>query len=246
MRNRHLIHLCSVLVAALAMAASTGERTVGSVSFYIGDVRWRTGEGPWQQARLELPLTAAHELRTGPESRAELKLGSSVVRLGEQSLVRLADLAVHEGAAEGGLQLVIGRIWSRLRGLGEGGLEVRSPTAVMAVRGTTFRAEAEADSSLALWVYEGRVDTGPPRGGQVGSTPAAGSSGGAPVPVQGAPRPVPGPYEITLAEWVQVVQGQLLRLRADGRYAVEPFDPEGDRQEDWVRWNLERDAHFDD
>ncbi len=166
-----------------------------------------------------------------------------MVRLGERSQLRLADLKRKGEAAEGGLQLLFGQLWTRLRNLGKEGLELRSPTAVMAVRGTIFRAEAGRDSSLAMWVYESRVDMGGADrevGSKLGqAAPAA--PAGEPRPA-GGPRPVPGPYEITLDEWVRVTQGMRFVLRPDGRYALETFDAEQDRLDDWVRWNLARDA----
>jgi len=230
--------------AAVPAASPSPAETVGRLGFFLGEVRCRAGAGPWSPARLDQPLTTSHELRTGPESRAEVQLGSSVVRMGESSLLRLAGVKVKGRAASGLLDLLFGNLWSSLRGLGEGGLELRSPTAVMAVRGTVFRADAGADSSLAVWVYEGRVDTNraaPLAGGE--DRAAAAAAPGAPQPLPaGAPRPVPGPYEITLDEWVRVTQGMRLSLRPDGRYALERFDQERDRQDDWVRWNLERDA----
>ena len=152
--------LAILLRVADAATAPSSTPAVAKLGFFIGDVRCRTGAGPWSPAKLNQPLHAQQELRTGPESRAELQLGSSVVRLGERSVLRLADLKLKGDAAEGGLQLLFGQLWSRLRNLGDEGLELRSPTAVMAVRGTIFRAEAGVDSSVALWVYEGRVDMG--------------------------------------------------------------------------------------
>ena len=132
-----------------------------------------------------------------------------------------------------------------MRGLGGEGLQVRSPTAVMAVRGTTFRDEAAADSSLELLVYEGRVDAGPASPPTSGRADGAGAgphgSAGAPA-VSAGPKPVAGPFEITLDEWVKVTEGMRLRVRADGRFALQPMDREADAALDWVRWNQERDS----
>jgi hypothetical protein len=235
-----------LLVAACLSGAgpAAGPATVGRLTFFLGEVAVRSGTGAWTAARLDQPLTTAHELRTGAESRAELTLGASVVRLGERSRLRLDGVRVEGEAAQGSLSLLAGQLWSRLRGLGGDGLQVRSPTAVMAVRGTTFRAEAAADSSLDLLVYEGRVDAGPAHpspsarsGGGAGSAGAAGAPG-----VAAGPRPVAGPFEITLDEWVKVTEGMRLRVRPDGRFALQPMDREADRALDWVRWNQERDS----
>jgi len=231
--------------ACLGGAAPAGPATVGRLTFFLGDVSVRSGTGAWSAARLEQPLTTAQELRTGAESRAELTLGSSVVRLGERSRLRLDGVRVEGEAAQGSLSLLAGQLWSRLRGLGGDGLQVRSPTAVMAVRGTTFRAEAAPDSSLDLVVYEGRVDAGPSdpsASARPGGSPAGGQGGAGAPGVAAGPKPVAGPYEITLDEWVKVTEGMRLRVRADGRFALQPMDREADRALAWVRWNQERDS----
>jgi len=93
-----------------------------------------------------------------------------------------------------------------------------------------------------LIVYEGRVDAGPARPHEaVQRKGASSASGGAPG-VAAGPRPVAGPYEITLDEWVKVTEGMRLRVRPDGRFALQPMDAEADGALDWVRWNLERDS----
>ena len=254
MNLRHGI-LPTILLAVLTLTPSAlavsspapAGAPVGKLGFFIGDVRCRAGVGPWAPARLDQVLGSGHELRTGKESRAELQLGQSVVRMGESTVLRLADLQVAEGRAEGGLQLLFGQLWSRLRGLGEAGLQVKSPTAVMAVRGTTFRAEAGADSSLSMWVYEGQVDMGGRRvlEGDVPEPARAEVAEPQAPTAAAAPRPVPGPFEITLDEWVRVTQGMRFTLRPDGRYALERIDEERDLLDDWVRWNQERDRTAD-
>jgi hypothetical protein len=243
-RRGHLWAVLVLLGAWLAMAAapSPAPTSLGRLSFFLGEVRVRSGAGPWSPARLDQPLTSAHELRTGSESRAELSLGASVLRMGENSQLRLAGLKVEEQSAQGSVALLAGQLWSRLRSLGGDGLQVRSPTAVMAVRGTVFRAEAAPDSSLDLFVYEGRVDAGPAHPSKAGTTQGASTVGGGAPGVAAGPRPVPGPYEITLDEWVKVTEGMRLRVRPDGRYALQTLDRDADRALEWVRWNLERDS----
>ena len=94
--NLAILWTAVLLVAAClgGAAPSAPLATVGRLTFFLGEVGVRSGTGAWSAARLDQPLTAAHELRTGPESRAELTLGSSVVRLGERSRLRLEGVRV--------------------------------------------------------------------------------------------------------------------------------------------------------
>jgi hypothetical protein len=53
---------------------------------------------------------------------------------------------------------------------------------------------------------------------------------------------VAGPYEVSLEDWISLVEGMQINLRADGKYHMFEFDKEADAQSDWVKWNEELDA----
>ncbi len=79
---------------------------VGRLARLQGSVSWYDAEqGQWADAELNRPLTGGDRLSTGPEGRAELRIGSTVLRLGsasEMEVLRLDDerLAVelHSGS----------------------------------------------------------------------------------------------------------------------------------------------------
>jgi hypothetical protein len=229
---------------AAELSAPAGERQqLGKVSIYIGDVRVRPmGREIWDKPGMEHPIYQGDALRAGPESRAEVTLSTGdVIRIGEQSIFEFDDLAIADGEVEGEANLPFGKFWSRVKSLGDDGMAVRSPNAVMAVRGTTWRADAGRDSSLSVRVYDGQVDVNSlDEGGQIPPPPEPPPPPGQPQPIQ-APTPVPGPYQVSLDEWVQLTAGGQLTLRPDGRFDTQQFDRQQDAEDPWVQWNQQRD-----
>ena len=76
------------------------------------------------------------------------------------------------------------------------------------------------------------------------STLAGGGGGfaiGAPQQVA-PPTQIPGPFEVSLDDWIRLVAGMQVNVRADGRYELFEFDREADAQLEFVRWNTERDS----
>ncbi len=251
--QKSFVILSSILFATLCFAQEQVPEPVGELTLYIGDIRVReAGQEVWVLPELNQPVHNGDAIRAGAESRAEVVLADNgVIRIGEQSIFEFEDMAHEDGELSGGGLLFFGRIWSRLRNLGDSGVQVRSPNAVMAVRGTTWRADAYTDSSLSVWVYEGRVDVNRREEQQqeasedsiriVPGQPAPPTR----VPVQG-PRPVPGPYQVTLQEWVQITEGMRLNVLPDGRYATSLINQSVDSSDDWVQWNQYRDEETDE
>ena len=56
------------------------------------------------------------------------------------------------------------------------------------------------------------------------------------------PEEVPGPYEVTLEDWITIVEGIQINVRADGKYSMFEFDQAADAGLDFVRWNKDLDT----
>ncbi len=128
---------------------------------------------------------------------------------------------------------------------------VRTPTAVAAIRGTKYRAKAGEDESSVL-VYDGKVDVNAAKnvidarnqqmrqgGPQGGATPKFTLG---PVTEIQAPTQVAGPYEVSLEDWISLVEGMQINVRKDGKYSMFKFDQDTDAGLDFVKWNKEQDA----
>ncbi|HBB67570.1 MAG: hypothetical protein A2X28_02615 [Elusimicrobia bacterium GWA2_56_46] len=133
-------------------AAAAGR--VNAIVVYVsGDVQVkRSGGSAFEPLALNDMLYFGDEVKTGPSSRASLATkGGAEVRLNENSTFNTDARA----GANGMLRLKVGQLWTRmLHKMAK--LDVRTPSAVCAVRGT--EADIEQRSLLTVKVYEGHVD----------------------------------------------------------------------------------------
>jgi hypothetical protein len=128
----------------------------GSVSFQPG------GEGDWLQAVPNRPLTVGDNLWVDRDSRAEVQIGSTSIRLGPETSLSFLDL----GNDVTQLRLSTGSLFVRVRHFraGEDVLEVDTPNIAFNVdRAGEFRlnANANGDETVAtLWHGDGVITGG--------------------------------------------------------------------------------------
>lgn len=153
--NRSVTITLALLLGALWLpgpAAAAGK--VNAIVVYVsGDVQVkRSGEGAFAPLALNDLLYAGDEVKTGASSRASLATkGGAEVRLNENSTFNIEA----SGRVREMLRLRVGQLWTRmLHKMAK--LDVRTPSAVCAVRGT--EADIEQRSLLTVKVYEGHVD----------------------------------------------------------------------------------------
>lgn len=194
-------------------------------------------------------LKRGQEIRVGANSRMEILFpDGTVMRLAEKSRLVMDELH-YEGKTENKnvkVNLAVGKLWANVKKLvtPDSTVEVRTSNAVAGVRGTVYRVNVEEDRSALVKVYDGSVYVANPPKDESGKPPREVS---APVPVPG-PHEVPPPYhEVTVEEWLVIVQAfQQVTISPDGVPSQpQNFDPEADA-DDWVKWNQERDklTHF--
>ena len=145
------------------------------------------------------------------------------------------------------MEISLGKLWVRVSKLFNPAsrYDVKTPTVIAGVQGTTYQVQVIGDRSTTIQVFEGAVNVyNPfPAGG-----PAAGEKPaqvGKPSEVAG-PREVPGPTAVSREEWTEIVLHQYQQITVARGEIPHPtsFDPQKERQSDWVRWNEERDADF--
>ena len=153
--NRSVTITLALLLGALwgpGFAAAAGK--VNAIVVYVnGDVQVkRSGEGAFAALALNDLLYAGDEVKTGPVSQTSLATkGGAEVRLNENSTFNIEA----GGRVREMLRLSVGQLWTRmLHKMAK--LDVRTPSAVCAVRGT--EADIEQRSLLTVKVYEGHVD----------------------------------------------------------------------------------------
>jgi len=129
--------------------------TQGSVSFQPG------GEGDWLTAVPNRPLTSGDNLWTDQDSRAELHMGSTAVRLAPQTSITLLDLDDRTTQ----LRLSEGSIIVRLRHLDDGDLvEVDTPNLAFDLqRNGKYRIDVDGAgnvTNVGVWSGRGEVTGG--------------------------------------------------------------------------------------
>jgi hypothetical protein len=236
-----------ILIAGLTTFSFSPEQpSVGKVSFPLGNVLVLSeGETRFRKATFNMPVVNGDKVETKKQSRCEITYhDGSVVRIDEQSIYTIEKATLSDEKKEVESSLSIGKLWANLKKLirGKDSWKLKSPAAVVAVRGTVYRMNAGVDSSTQVLVYDGQVDVRP-------ASMGAGQSGmgavpGPPRQVQ-APTQVAGPTQVSMQQWFEIIKAQQqIVVRPDGSYAKSDFNPLEDDKLDWVQWNKKRDAEM--
>ena len=242
-------------IILLVSTIAFGQKEFGKVTLPLGRVQvQKGGSGDFKKAMPRMPIHEKDIVKTLAKSRCEITLvGGGKLRIGENSELEITEANVKPMEKNFGATLKKGNVWVAAKAaFGEKkNVAVRTPTAVAAIRGTKYRANAGAAESQVL-VYEGKVDINTPenlanmrrddvqqRQQQQGGAPTFSLR---PVQTMQAPTQVAGPFEVTLEEWITLVEGMQINLRADGKYHMFEFDKDADAQDPWVQWNNEQDT----
>ena len=231
------------------------QKEFGKVTLPLGRVQvQKGGTGDFKRA---MPRMSIHEkdiVKTLAKSRCEITLvGGGKLRIGQNSELEITEANVKPMEKNFGATLKKGDVWVAAKAaFGEKkNVAVRTPTAVAAIRGTKYRAKAGEDESSVL-VYDGKVDVNAAKNvidARNQQMRQGGPQGGAapkftlgPVTEIQAPTQVAGPYEVSLEDWVSLVEGMQINVRKDGKYSMFKFDQDTDAGLDFVKWNKEQDA----
>ena len=206
---------------------------VGSVTFMLGDVLQIDAGQDTTFAQMFSPVHNGDILVTEAESRCEITLADqSVIRMDQLGQIRFASA----GDGDVKLETLRGDTWYNIKhNEARKEFKITSPTALVAIRGTTFRVNAGQKQSDVL-VYKGTVDV--KLNPDLGKEFKPRKSGKTRVPGPGRVAP---PRRVTLNEWVQIMAGMKINVRNDGTYDKSEFDSKTDSDLDWVKWNQERD-----
>jgi hypothetical protein len=241
------------LIAILALMVSSGaayppEEPAAVVTMLDGTATATTcGAKTGTALKKNDKLAKNQEVQVGERSRTELKYpDGTIMRFAERSRIKLEDVSYDSKTQYKKVKVDLGggKLWANVKKLvtADSKVEVKTVNAVAGVRGTVYRVTVEEDNSAVIKVYDGSVYvSGLP---QEVPKPAAQVAG--PVPVPG-PHEVPPPYHpVTREEWTVIVQSmQQISISPQG-VASQPqdFSPQQD-QDDWVKWNQDRDKELE-
>jgi hypothetical protein len=205
------------------------------------------GQSSWKPLQMGSLLFSEDRVRTGEASRVEITFPDrSVLRFDQRSTFELNRISfdAQGGSRDIKTQLKAGRAWANVRKVfvSKKTFEVASSNAVAGVRDTVWRMDIVPDQSTLIRVYEGQVEVYNPFM-RPDYKPEEGGFR-KPKEVRG-PQEIPRPYEeVSREQWEEIVLSQMMEvvIPAAGRPAKPmAFKVEEDRQEDWVRWNQQRD-----
>jgi hypothetical protein len=140
-------------LAALLSPASQAADAACEVAALIGSAR-----AGGQSLKLGSPLAVGSEVQTDANSRLRMTCrdGSSMV-VGAASRLRIEAFEMNGAQrSEARFQLAVGLIGQKVAA--GGGWNVRTPTAVTAVRGTEYIVEVKEDQATAVLMQSGSVD----------------------------------------------------------------------------------------
>ncbi len=241
--------LSFIMTATVLLSQGNKSAEFGKITLPLGKVEvMKNGGTEWTRAMPRQAVFVNDQLRTGAKSRCEISLtGGGKIRIGENSELVLNQANVKPMTKDFKATLKKGNAWVAAKAaFGEKkNVSVRTPTAVAAIRGTVYRTAAGEDESSVL-VYEGKVDVNQPANEEEKKTEA--EPGAKPKfklgPVQEtlAPTEVAGPYEVSLEDWITLVEGMQINVRKDGKYNMFKFDQTTDAADEFVQWNKELDG----
>ena len=223
----------------------------GVITFLEGPVQVKkSGETQWSPARPNMILLENDQIKVPGQSRAELILDNqSVMRLSENTRLTIHKLEEEKTTRKETARMDIsaGKLWVRMAKLFNPAsrYDVKSPTVIAGVQGTVYQITVAGDQSTTIQVFQGAVNVYNPFPKATGSGPVKPAEVEKPHEVAG-PQPVPGPTTVSREEWTQIVLHQFQQITVAGQGVPQPtsFDPNAERQTEWVRWNEERDADF--
>ena len=239
---------------------ASNDSPIGKITLPLGKVTSQPpGKYSWLRARVNQDVFVNEKIRTQAKSRCEITLAPKrVLRIGEQSLITLEEpeLGVNK------YNIKSGRSWLSIF-TKNNNIQVRTPGAVAAIRGTVFRVDCDKNYST-FTVYSGSVEVtpfGPDGISLVDTTFNVGAGNELKVVsdfeeyMQQQMKEMDefkDQQERELQQFIRQRNAEYQNFVNEEKKAFAVFksiyysqtviDMAKDRQLDWVSWNLERDA----
>ncbi len=149
----------TLFVCALLFAQNNSAK----VRFLIGSAeRLPANETTWQKASLNDRVYEGDRIKTALNSRVELEMpDESIIRVDQNSIFDVKDIKTEEESGEDNFSFSLwaGNIWAKFTKAvsGRKSRSIESPSAVVAVRGTTFEVNVDQELTTRVAVEEGEV-----------------------------------------------------------------------------------------
>ena len=215
------------------------------ITYLAGDVEIRRrGTTDWQPARINQELSEGDRIRVNENSMAELITEkNSVIRLSANSMLEITKLEkdTERKIESSKFALSLGRLWNKVKKLlsPESEYTVSTPIALSGICGTVYSIDILPNSDTRFRTYSGSINVWNPCQRPTGDMMP-------PKKVSG-PVPVPGPHPVGRKEWASIIlqKHQELVVTKQGPSKKEAFDPSADKDDTWIKWNVERDQDLE-
>ncbi len=262
MKRMQLIFLLLVIFLFLNNDTASVEK-VAKINFLIGKTYGiKKAHHQVVEAKLNTPLFVGDRIETKKESRCEILYeNGNVVRLDENSIYRIA--SINDKKKETESELSLGKLWANIVKLfsGEQSFQVKTPTAVAAVRGTIY--EIHQDTIAANFkVFNGAIGVTPLlEGGEKADSTFVIDEGEAFTMVTNFEEYMKQQEE-AFRKFMKEQEEAFQKFMEEDQKAFEEFkrkdaedferfknyhilkekiDLEKEKKDEWVRWNMERD-----
>lgn len=152
MKLRNLVFILGLILVIFSLSLAEGTSRQATIVELKGKAEVRTPEGSWVEAKLGMVLNQGAVLRTKKKSWLVLNLDgmaeTAVVEVKENSQLKLSQLLENKQEATQNtlLDLALGEILIKAKKLHseKSKFEVKTPTSIVGVRGTSFSVTVEA------------------------------------------------------------------------------------------------------
>jgi tetratricopeptide (TPR) repeat protein len=246
MTSRSLRYLGAASALALCLAEAHAQAPVPRLTPAAGAIVAQKGgeelrfvrEGDWRAAALKQDLLGGDTLRTNAIGNlAILFRDQTQIRVGRNSVLTVNE--VSSGQTNTQLDLQAGNVWARAS-RGGTGVDVKTPAAVAAIRGTDWSLSVDGSGKTSLIVLEGVVELSNPQGSVTvrqgeGAVAAIGQAPTKFVLVSPNDREQMLFY-LTLRDGLLWLPATPLRgsARSQERARIEAIPPDARRAEDWL------------
>ena len=239
--SKRVLFLGAFLVVALLSPAtlwSAPKVSIGELALVVRKASIKTSESAkWENAKAGQAVSEGAHLKTGKNSRLELKMvDGSVLRLGPSSEIQLKSAKFAAGGQKQfSAKVIAGKAWAAVTKLFgfKSFFKLKTSNAVAGVRGTQFSAALGKDGSSMVKVYSGQVLVSNKRiYAKKGATKKDRVE-------------VAGPQEVSKKQWNELVASamQYITVSASGKLSeAQSFKvAELPSEKEWEAWNLKRD-----
>jgi hypothetical protein len=224
-----------LMIFCLSSLAVGAKKEIGSLEFRIGDIQVKNnGAKKWLEIDEGDKITVGDTLKTGKESKCEIKFNDgSLYRFGQNVLAVCSAYEAKKGSVSCKVSLLKGQLWSNVNKKDgkKKDFQVKSPVAVAAVIGTVFKFGFDGNLT-EVSVLDGQVNVDLDKEVKEELNISEPDKKSATPNESTGPKEIPGPYEVTLSQWISIVKGEVISVRKDGKYSKSKKSVE-DLQADW-------------